>query len=200
VKTARWAAGQQILVRYVSGGRVRYAEPVTVVSDDAGRLIVYQCVGTPCKWTFVDFDSGTSDGPRDHIWHSTNVLKIYGAGDAHAVWAVWAEEGAFKRWYVDMQAPIRRTADGVVTDDHALDIVVEPDLSWRWKDEDHLDRLVELDRISADHAAAVRREGETVVRRIEGLQPPFIEAWPDWRPDPAWPIPRLPDDWSRIPA
>lgn len=25
--------------------------------------------------------------------------------------------------------------------------------------------------------------------------PPFSDGWEAWRPDPAWPVPVLPDDW-----
>ena len=30
--------------------------------------------------------------------------------------------------------------------------------------------------------------------------PPFSDGWQHWRPDPAWSVPSLPDDWDRTPA
>lgn len=29
---------------------------------------------------------------------------------------------------------------------------------------------------------------------------PFSGGWEDWRPDPAWTIPALPEDWDRTSA
>ena len=46
--------------------------------------------------------------------------------------------GPFICWYVDLQEPFRRDADGIVTCDQSLDIVIGRDRRWRWKDEDHL--------------------------------------------------------------
>jgi NAD(P)H-flavin reductase len=50
----------------------------------------------------------------------------------HAVWVFW--EGASRDlagWYVNIQEPFRRTSIGFDTQDLELDIVIEPDGSWR---------------------------------------------------------------------
>jgi hypothetical protein len=33
---------------------------------------------------------------------------------------------------------------------------------------------------------------------IERWEPPFSDGWENWRPDPAWPLPVLPDGWAQI--
>ncbi len=83
--------------------------------------------------------------------------------------------------------------------DQQLDIVVGPDLAWRWKDEDHLKRSVELGWITPDEASGVWREGERVISLIEARAPPFDNSWTHWRPDPAWAIPQLDKNWNAIP-
>jgi hypothetical protein len=47
--------------------------------------------------------------------------------------------------------------------DHALDIVVEPDGAWHWRDEDDFAETQRLGVFTTEEAAAVRAEGERVV-------------------------------------
>ena len=196
----RWQPGETILIQYVFRDRVLYAEPVTVVEDNAERLILYTQVGTPLKWSSIDFSDGSFADPSDSVWHSNNALKIIEKDARHALWAMWASEsGRFLCWYVDLQDAIRRVPGGIVTWDRSLDIVVTPDLQWRWKDEDHFQRIQELGWITPEEAATIRAEGEMVIERIGKRQRPFDEPWPEWHPDPTWPIPKLPSDWAIIP-
>jgi hypothetical protein len=50
--------------------------------------------------------------------------------------------------------------------------------------------------MTPDEVRLVRAEGERVVEMIESRAAPFNEGWPDWRPDPDWPVPVLPADWE----
>ena len=56
--------------------------------------------------------------------------------------------------------------------DQLLDVVIDPDLSWRWKDEDELREAVELGLMSEGRADAVRREAERAIERLEARQCP----------------------------
>jgi hypothetical protein len=110
---------------------------------------------------------------------------------------MWGEGGGpFLAWYVDMEAPFRRAGGGIVTWDQTLDIVAGADLAWWWKDQDQLDLAVRWGWMTADEARLVRAEGERVIEMIESRAAPFNESWPDWRPDPAWPVPVLPPGWA----
>ena len=93
---------------------------------------------------------------------------------------------------------LRRTPLGFEAMDMMLDVVVEPDLTWRWKDEDEFADL--LDRGLVDRATSdrVRAEGEAMIERVRRREPPFSEPWPDWRPDPAWSAPSLPTGWDVV--
>ncbi len=88
------------------------------------------------------------------------------------------------------------TADGFATTDHFLDIVVDADLNWAWKDEDELEEAVAVGRLTIGAARAVRSEGDRVVASIEARHWPFDGSFDTWRPDPAWPIPEIPADWN----
>lgn len=109
------------------------------------------------------------------------------------------DTGAFRSWYIDMQLPNRRTADGIVTQDCALDITADAELNWKWKDKEEFEQLEAMGWITAVEKARLQAEAELVIERIEQRRAPFNEPWPDWRPDPSWTVPSLPQDWAYIP-
>lgn len=193
-----WRPGAVIPVRHQWRGRVWFAHAAVVVEDSADRLALYEPAGAVRQSSRFDFASGEITPPRPQARHTTDALILIEPRAAHAVSLFWREGGGpFLCWYVDMQAPFRRAGGGIVTFDHILDIVAGPDLRWRMKDEDQLARAVELGWMTAEAAADVSAEGERVVRRIEARAAPFDAAWPEWKPDPAWPTPGLAADWDR---
>jgi hypothetical protein len=72
------------------------------------------------------------------------------------------------------------TPTGIETTDHALDVVIDVDGSWRWKDEADFAEAQRLGVFSSEEAAAIRVEGERVVAAR-----PWPTGWEDWRP--SWP-------------
>lgn len=196
-RPGRWKAGDPIIIKNVWQDRVLYAEPVTVVEDTGDRLVVFTKSGTPTKWSWVDWDTGAFDGPRDHVWSKTDVLKIVEPGRGYSIWLMWEENGGpFLQWYVNLQEPFVRTASGIVTWDLSLDIVVDPDRRWAWKDEDDFRRIQTLGWIAPGKAAEIREAGEGVIQMVDRQEEPFREPWPSWRPDRAWSIPEMPADWD----
>ena len=87
--------------------------------------------------------------------------------------------------------PSRRS--GFDTTDWQLDLWVEADGTVHWKDEDDLARAVELGILTAEEARLARDEANRVLDEW-----PFPTGWEDWRPDPAWPTPSLPDGWDVV--
>lgn len=196
--------GDQALLRHVYRGHVASALPVTVVEDTHERVAMLRMAGTPTKAPvhdtpeelFRSLAAGTYE-VGDSSWEHTNAVEIAPVGRAHSVWPMWFKDSwEFVCWYVNLQEPLRRTRFGWDTLDQSLDVIVHADLTWRWKDEDHFALLQEVGILTTEQADAVRREGEAVIADIEAGRPPFNEPWPDWRPDPAWPMPTLPPDWS----
>ena len=60
-------------------------------------------------------------------------------------------------------------------------------------DEDELEEGLERGVLTADDEAAARAEAARLVEEW-----PFPTGWEDWRPDPAWPTPALPDGWDVV--
>ena len=132
---------------------------------------------------------------EDAEWDAS-TLVLMRPGEWHAVWCSW-RDGEHLPWYVNLQEPFRRTSKGFETMDLALDVIIHADGRWRWKDEDELATFVERGVFDAELAARLRAEGLRVVRRAEQNEPPFDGPWPDWRPDPSWSLPELPEGWDR---
>ena len=172
-----------------------------MLEDGDRRTIRYTPLGTPVMRSPVDHTAGTIGEPRLESWHTTHNLRFLEPDTGYCISAMYAGgDHRFLCWYIDLIEPIRRTRDGFVLWDLALDIVASPDLRWAMKDEDHFALMQTHGWITPGRAAQVRRDAQQAIERIETRQPPFGENWPDWRPDPAWQVPAMPDDWATVPT
>jgi hypothetical protein len=206
-----WRPGEPVVLHEVWNDSVWAARPMTVMRDEGDFVALWFPKGTRWKapttpptrrreatrgdrlatcaalgdWVFVDA-----------VW-DVDTLALMREGDWHALWISWLDGGQQWGWYVNLQQPYRRTELGFETMDLMLDVVVELDRSWWWKDEDELQTFVERGVFDDALAERVREEGLRVARRAERNEPPFNEPWPDWRPPPSWSIPELPPHWSR---
>jgi uncharacterized protein len=194
--------GDPSLFRFVWPWRIFSAKPATVVEHQQDRVVLWIAPGTltkappgfhvsipeipPGKWPLTDW---RWFGGRLMIWY---------AGQSHSVYVSWSDEGEHLGWYVNLEDPWRETPFGFDSTDHLLDVRIDPDRTWRWKDEDHLAEAVDVGLFTAERAKAIRAEGERAVARIEAWTAPFDEGWENWRPDPEWPLPMLPRGWDRL--
>lgn len=145
----------------------------------------------------------------EHAMHhgrwSGDVLMLHPPGAEYSIWQFFGgPQGQFTNWYVNLERPGVRWAndDGLVgldTIDYDLDIVVAPDRSWRWKDEDEFtEHLAVPENYWCDDEAAVRAAGTDVVKLVEAGAFPFDGAMTGFRPDPGWAVPaELPAGWDR---
>ena len=166
------------------------AQACRVVEETEDLLALWIPAGSPAKvpggglripgeeWELVD------TAPK------REQLCVARRGRRHSVYLFWTDEREVDHWYVNFEQPLRRTALGVDTFDEKLDLIVQPDGSYRWKDEDELEQAAAAGSRSP---AAVRAEAERVLAEW-----PFPTGWEDWRPDPAWTVPRLPKGWDVV--
>jgi hypothetical protein len=188
-----WEAGEIVTWRETWHGRTYSAFPVRVVEDIGHTIVVYLAEGTrfafpPGSWPFDGHHPWAERG----VWTGHGVLVRHRAGDAHAIWHFWdGPERRFAGWYVNLQAPFRQDGLAFDTNDHELDIWIESDGTWRWKDEDKMDDWVRRGRFTTEEVATIRAEGERVLAEW-----PFPTGWEEWRPDPSWPVPTLSAEWG----
>jgi hypothetical protein len=197
--------GDQALLRHVwRGEHIASALPLTVVSEDDERVVVYLRRGTPIRWLepYGGLPVWIEGGHRTIAtqWKDSNQVMVMPFGCAHAVYFQWsAATGDAIGWYVNLQEPLRPTPLGWDTFDQELDVEAAPDLSsWWWKDEDKFAERIELGLLTPGQGHEVRCEGERVIADLVARRRPFDEPWSDWRPDSAWPIPSLPDGWDAL--
>ena len=170
-----------------------------VVSDEDDLLVLYMPTESPLAWA-PGYEHNFFGEPhpwagRDR-WQGHGVLQLQRPGEMHAVWVFWdGSEREFAAWYVNIQEPFRRTPFGFDSQDLELDLVIRPDGSWEWKDDEQLDPWVERGRWSADEVAEIRAEGARVAAELEAGRRWWSEEWASWKPDPSWPLPTLPPDW-----
>ena len=106
----------------------------------------------PSDWELEPVESWTRD-----------AVVLARPGRAHSIYVFW-REGAFEHWYVNFEEPLRRTPVGFDTFDQKLDLIVMPDGTYRWKDEDELEQAAALGLLDPE---AVRAEAARV-----------LEEWP----------------------
>jgi hypothetical protein len=180
-----------------------FAQPVTVVSDDAEGLVVWLSCGTPVlRAARADGrgkrdDSGTlfrTDLVQERATHGVyDQLRIAPTGRPWSVWLLFAEgTGDFAGWYVNLERPHERDAHSVCTSDHVLDLVIAPDRTLRRKDEDELALAVAQGVFTEAEAAAIEQDAAAEESIVAGWGPPFRDGWETFRPEPGWPTPRLP--------
>ena len=192
--------GDPVLVRSVYRGRVRWAFPHRFVAHDGERVALYLAVGTRGVWMGRDPDGrylerwARGDDPHPHVWHTHHVLLLARPRvDSHTLALQWDESWQLRCWYVNLQEPFRESRGGFDFTDLALDVVVAPDGTWAWKDEDDFAEAQQLGILDLAAASAVRAEGERVL-----AERPWPTGWEDWRPDPSWTPLELPDGWEVV--
>jgi hypothetical protein len=194
-----------MLRRYWRGGQLSFMKLTRVVADDDQGLRLWMPAGSP-YWRFVAPDGRTHhDAPIDQLqggrlirqnWTGSDVLIWMPAAQPYSVWWFWVD-GAFDRWYVNLEEPYVRWADrgcaGVDTADQAFDLVVAADRTWRRKDEEEfIARTGQPLYWSADQAARIRATGERLASLVEAGAFPFDGTWCGFRPDASWTVPPLP--------
>ena len=185
--TGRLRPGRVVVHRNVRQGRIGWIRPARVVAHDERGLLLWIAPGTTVAYEVA------SDG-RGMRWTGGGTLMLLPEGAAHSVWWRYGEDGRFIGWYVNLEEPaVRWEQDGLAgldIVDQDLDLVVHPDRTWEWKDEEELvERLAHPGHYWVTDEAAVRAEGERVLSLVQERRFPFDGSWCDFRPDPAWPVP-----------
>lgn len=196
----RFARGETAVLRYITrDGRPGMSWPCTVVTDEGNRVALFIPRGTVYMRWGAGSAAARSLEPGE--WRR-DTLRLMFAGQPYSVWFSWEQDEGGRRFafaYINMEEPFRRTAIGFDTNDHMLDVVVSPEGSWRWKDEDVLAARVAEGIYSPAFADEVRAHALEAIGLLEGGRPPFSEGWERWQPDPAWALPALPAGWDTVP-
>jgi len=183
-----------VALREIRFGRVWRANACRVIEERDDLVVLWSPPGI-ARIIPVDAHGAEIRIPRSE-WELGERLTVLDSlclvrpGVSYSLWLHWDEPGSFSHWYVNFERPLGRTTVGWDFLDDKLDLIVRPDGSVRWKDEDELDEAARLGLLDA---AAIRAEAERVL-----ADPPWPTGWEDFRPNPSWPAPRLPKGWEVV--
>ena len=188
------------------------AVPARVVSSTEAQLVSYLPTGTigTCA---------TNRGLPETAGMDRDARKLLALKTGHAVvaeqpeapdklnihrpdrWARvnlgWdAQTGAFLGWYVNFELPPTGTATGISSKDLVLDMWVDPDLTWRWKDADDFQHALGDHILAPEIEAPIRTEAELIIDEIANGTGPFGNDWIAFHADPDWNVPQLPRDYA----
>jgi Protein of unknown function (DUF402) len=201
-EVGRFDAGTAVALREVWEGSVWTARPAVVVEDTPEQVVLFIPVGTrwcaPVRYgrrlKIPEPDFELAELRNDDM----HVLSFAWPGSFAAVLLEFRPDWSPLRWYINLEEPLRRSSVGFDTLDHKLDVILELDGSWRWKDEDELAETIRRGLLPGTDEPKLRAAALRAVGRIVGREPPFDRDWTTWRPDPAWPLPELPAGWDRV--
>jgi predicted RNA-binding protein associated with RNAse of E/G family len=190
-----------VVWRHLYQGRLRWAIPNLVIQETPEQIVSLLVPGTICK-------APTSYGRTGYVqqllggwevgdftWHTRRCLMISPRHSAHTIGLHWDHaSGDFLGWYINLQEPLRQTPIGYDTFDQMLDVWIEPDGTWSWKDWDELIEAEQVGIFTRVEADAIRAEGQRVIDSLDRLLP---TGWEGWQPDLDWPLPTLPKGWEQ---
>lgn len=198
-----------VLLRYrYRDGTLQAALPMRTVQDDDAVVVAWLSPGTRIMyWALSDgrdprsiavdqrFLQRLTTAPR--TWQGGGVLHVLPAGQPFQVLHFWGSDGHFARWYVNFEAPSVRSGNTIDTVDWHLDLIIETDLTWRWKDEDEAEAALAAGHLAPADLATARAAGQAVLNDLPSwLQ--LVGDWRTFRPPSSWAEPLdLPADWDR---
>ena len=166
---------------------------VRLVDERDGAFVLWHPEGAPVKRPFAGGRElripGDEDWTLEERPAALESLVFFRPGARHSLWLMW-RGGVFQYWYVNFERESERRGACFDIVDEKLDLIVAPDGTVRLKDEDELAEAAARGHLDE---ADVRRELERVL-----ADPPWPTGWEDWRPDPSWEMPALPEGWDAV--
>lgn len=189
------ATPRVVVFRSIYRGRTIYAISAWLIEETDSHVVLATVPGAEClslvgdrQQVLRDIAAGTERVERC-AWERNRVLWIVPFDAAYMLGLFWRDESdEFVGYYINLQAVVERDATGFNSCDQILDVVVPPDLNWRWKDHDELEVAVEVGLFSQHEAAEIRANGARAIEELPRLIP---TGWEQWRPDPAWSVAEL---------
>jgi hypothetical protein len=209
-----WEAGESCVLRGMLDGRVWLAQSVIVVKDSPREVVLLLLPGAQCAYP-AGYRGWRSGDPttetrwqearrpdrlmREVAWETHRVLIFLEPEKYYSCFLFWEHvTGRFDSYYINFQLPFARSPCGFDTLDLDLDIVIDPDYHWYWKDVDEYQAGVEAGGIRSEWVQGIQQSQAEVFKRINQRKYPLDGSWLDWLPDPDWVAPRLPEDWRAV--
>jgi protein associated with RNAse G/E len=205
-----WKTGEVVAWRGIFDARIWHVQPTLVVKDSPEEIVLTLLPGTECtaeetylkgkqsanrRWDFKD----TNWNLEKYTWQTNRLLLVFEPEKFYSIVHFWNHaSNEFLCYYINFQEPFRRNHCGVDTLDLDLDIIIRPDFSFKWKDEDDYQKAIDHGVISPEWIQGIEVAKIEIFDKLEKRQYPFDGYWLNWIPDPSWSPPRLPANWDKI--
>jgi hypothetical protein len=205
-----WKLGDVIAWRGIYRDRVWHAQTTLVVRDTPEELALALLPGTECaapegylegkqsgkrRWNFKDRDWKL----EKYMWHSNRLLILLEPDKFYSTMYFWDHVShKFLCYYINFQLPFKRSDDGIDTLDLDLDLIIDPDFSFEWKDLDDYQKSIDNEVIFAEWMQGIDSAKQDVFSRLEKRSYPYDGSWLNWKPDTTWSPPKLPENWDKI--
>lgn len=182
-----------VALREIHYGKVWRANACRLVEDRGDEVVLWSPKGTLRKLPVEHGGSEVRIPRPDWTLGERRVgeaaLVLLYPRRTYSLSLFW-RGGRFSHWYVNLERPLGRSPVGWDYVDHKLDLVVRADGQIEWKDEDELAQAAAVGLLDEQ---VIRADAERVI-----ADPPWPTGWENWRPDPAWPLPQLPEGWNVV--
>lgn len=205
-----WQPGDIISWRGIYREKIWHVQPTLLVKESPEEVVLTLLPGTECmaeetyphgkkngnrRWHFVDRDWRLAK----YTWQTNRLLLIFEPDSFYSTILFWNHTSHdFLCYYVNFQLPFQKNQFAVDTLDLDLDLVIRPDFSYAWKDVDDYELAVSHGLILPEWYRAIETAKGEVLERLNRRQYPFDGSWLDWKPDPGWSPPCLPQNWDKI--
>jgi len=205
-----WKPGDVISWRGIYRERVWHAQTVIVVRDNPEEIVLTLLPGTECispegyslgknsykrRWNFKERNWQL----EKYSWRTNRLLLLLEPEKYYSIIYFWNHESnEFLCYYINFQLPFQRSHCGVDTLDLDLDLIINPDFTYEWKDVDDYQKAIEHEIISPEWIQGVEEAKQVIFEKLEKRQYPYDGSWLNWMPDPNWRPPPLPENWDKI--
>jgi len=205
-----WKPGDVVAWRGIFNERIWHVQPAIVVKDSPEEIVLTLLPGTECI-AEEHYPQGKNNGKRwwdfknkswnlaKYTWQTNRLLLIFEPKNFYSTILFWNHAlNEFRCYYINFQLPFERSHCGVDTLDLDLDLIIKPDFSFEWKDEDDYQKAIDHGIIFPEWVQGIEDAKKDVFARLEVRQYPFDGKWLNWIPNPNWTPPTLPENWDKI--
>lgn len=210
-----WKPGDNCVLRDIVNSKVWVAQSVYVVEDKSDLTVLLLLPGALCatpegvwrreseseyahssRWKAAPTDNFHL---QEYIWSTNRVLIFLEPDKYYSCLMFWNHQSdQFTGYYINFQIPFKRSHCGFDILDLDLDIVIDPQYNWQWKDLDAYKHGIQEGGIHDEWVKGVEKEKPEVLKRIEERSFPMDGSWVNWKPDSFWNPPELPKDWDKM--
>jgi protein associated with RNAse G/E len=205
-----WQPGDVIAWRGIYRQRVWNVLSTIVVKDSPEEIVLTLLPGTECIMPEGYLQGKKSDKRRwnfkdkyweleTYNWRTNRLLVLLGPGNFYSTIYFWNHQSnEFLCYYINFQLPYQCGLNQVDTLDLDLDLIIHPDFSFEWKDEEDYQKAIEQEIIFPEWIEGIEIAKGDIFNKLEKRQYPFDGSWLDWMPDSNWALPKLPKGWDRV--